>query len=651
MVAKDISIEQFDDTTYEPTRLMYWPSTSSNGEFIFEVQDGLFLDPDSILARYKNWRDTTAWPVSSRQVSIVRHELVKQGDPLSKGGIIGAFCRTYSISEAIGRFLADVYSPSSMPCRFDYTPADSTAGLVVYDDKFAFSHHATDPAAGKLLNAFDLVRRHRFADLDENALLETPANKLPSFVAMQDLAAADEKVIETVDHEREERLKQEFSNPEDWKKLLERDRSGNVKPTLKNLNLIMIHDEALKGIVFNEHADAMEIISDIPWRHPSKFWRDQDDAQLECYIDTHYASFPKRFLLTAVTKATDDRSYHPIKQYFDTLPVWDGVKRVETIFVDYLGAEDSVYTRTVTRKLFCGAVMRILQPGIKFDSMVVMNGPQGAGKSTLIAKLAGEWFSDSLQLTETKDKTAAEKLQGYWIIEIGELAGINKAEVETLRGFISRQNDIYRASYGKRAVPHLRQCVFFGTTNAVTGYLRDVTGNRRFWPIKTPGSKNKQSWQITSDEVKQFWAEALVYAKQGEKLYLPPEVEKLAQLEQQGALEEDEREGVVRAYLDQLLPNEWPGMDLFARRNYLNGTEFGETQHVGTNVRKTVSNMEIWCECFGRDRSALSRRDSNSIQAIMARIEGWSKPEFRDNTGLFGQQRCYVRLDDKSDVQ
>ena len=98
--------------------------------------------------------------------------------------------------------------------------------------------------------------------------------------------------------------------------------------------------------------------------------------------------------------------------------------------------------------------------------------------STLIAKLAGEWFSDSLQLTETKDKTAAEKLQGYWIIEIGELAGINKAEVETLRGFISRQNDIYRASYGKRAVPHLRQCVFFGTTNAVTGYLRDVTGNR-----------------------------------------------------------------------------------------------------------------------------------------------------------------------------
>ena len=166
----------------------------------------------------------------------------------------------------------------------------------------------------------------------------------------------------------------------------------------------------------------------------------------------------------------------------------------------------------------------MLNPGCKFDTMLVLNGSQGIGKSTLIAKLGGEWFSDSLSLNDTKDKTAAEKLQGYWILEIGELAGLRKAEVETLRSFLSRQNDIYRASFGKRTTPHPRQCVFFGTTNAESGYLRDTTGNRRFWPVKTPGGGSKRSWDVTQEDVLQIWAEVMHYVKAGEKLYLDPEV-------------------------------------------------------------------------------------------------------------------------------
>ena len=139
---------------------------------------------------------------------------------------------------------------------------------------------------------------------------------------------------------------------------------------------------------------------------------------------------------------------------------------MDTLLIDYLGADDNAYTRAVTRKTLCAAVCRVQKPGCKFDSMLVLNGPQGIGKSTLISRLAGEWFSDSLSLNDTKDKTAAEKLQGYWILEIGELAGLRKTEVETLRSFLSRQNDIYRAAFGKRATPHPRQCIFFGTTNA-----------------------------------------------------------------------------------------------------------------------------------------------------------------------------------------
>ncbi|WP_223144664.1 virulence-associated E family protein [Corynebacterium poyangense] len=165
--------------------------------------------------------------------------------------------------------------------------------------------------------------------------------------------------------------------------------------------------------------------------------------------------------------------------------------RVDTLLVDYLGAEDSAYTRAVTRKTLCAAVKRVWEPGSKFDSMLVLNGPQGIGKSTLIAKLAGQWFSDSLNLSDTKDKTAAEKLQSYWILEVGELAGLRKTEVETLRSFLSRQNVIYRAALGRRATPHPRQCMFFSTTNAESGYLRDTTGNRRFWPVITPGTGTK----------------------------------------------------------------------------------------------------------------------------------------------------------------
>lgn len=186
-VAEDIGMELFDDTTYEPSRLMYWPSTSADGEFFFRDIPGTFLNPDSVLERYADWRDSSSWPVSSRQKAVVSREMKKQADPLSKEGIVGAFCRTYSIEEAIRIFLPDVYQESMMPERFDYIPADSQAGVVIYEGKFAYSHHATDPACGKLLNAFDIVRIHKFGEQDDKAEEGTDSGKLPSFKAMFDL--------------------------------------------------------------------------------------------------------------------------------------------------------------------------------------------------------------------------------------------------------------------------------------------------------------------------------------------------------------------------------------------------------------------------------------------------------------------------------
>lgn len=640
MVAKEIGIDLFDDTTYEACRLMYWPSTSANGEFFYKTKDGPLLDPDAYLAKYADWRDASTWPVSSRQSEAVRRSITQQADPLEKPGIVGAFCRAYTIEEAIETFLSDVYEPSSMNGRYDYIPADSAAGVVVYDGKFAYSHHATDPVCGKLLNAFDLVRLHKFRELDENAGLDTPPGKLPSFKAMSDLALGDDKVKTVFAEERIAQAAAEFSD-EDWQNGLELDKSGHVKNTLHNLTIILENDPNLKGVVFNQLLDGMEIKGEVPWKHPSKFWRDADDAQLISYVDAHYGTFSARNYDIAVTKVADDRAYHPIREFIESLPEWDKVPRVDTLLVDYLGAGDTAYVRAVTRKTLCAAISRVLRPGCKFDSMLVLNGPQGVGKSTLIAKLAGEWFSDSLNLGDTKDKTAAEKLQGYWILEIGELAGLKKAEVETLRSFLSRQNDIYRAAFGKRATPHLRQCVFFGTTNAESGYLRDTTGNRRFWPVKTPGSGKKQSWNLTHEEILQIWAEALVYVRQGEKLYLSTEMDALAKDEQREAMESDEREGLVREYLDTLLPERWAEMDLFERRNFLTGSDFGGLQEKGTVKRTNVSNMEIWCECFGKERANLRRTDSNELTGILARL-GWKREESKVRIPLYGPQYVFV---------
>ena len=640
MVAKEIGIDLFDDTTYEACRLMYWPSTSANGEFFYKTKEGPLLDPDAYLAKYADWHDASTWPVSSRQSEAVRRSITQQADPLEKPGIVGAFCRAYTIEEAIETFLSDVYEPSSMNGRYDYIPADSAAGVVVYDGKFAYSHHATDPVCGKLLNAFDLVRLHKFRELDENVGLDTPPGKLPSFKAMSDLALGDDKVKTVFAEERIAQASAEFSD-EDWQNGLELDKSGHVKNTLHNLTLILENDPNLKGVVFNQLLDGMEIKGEVPWKHPSKFWRDADDAQLISYVDTHYGTFSARNYDIAVTKVADDRAYHPIREFIESLPEWDKVPRVDTLLMDYLGAGDTAYVRAVTRKTLCAAISRVLRPGCKFDSMLVLNGPQGVGKSTLIAKLAGEWFSDSLNLGDTKDKTAAEKLQGYWILEIGELAGLKKAEVETLRSFLSRQNDIYRAAFGKRATPHLRQCVFFGTTNAESGYLRDTTGNRRFWPVKTPGSGKKQSWNLTHEEILQIWAEALVYVRQGEKLYLSPEMDALAKDEQREAMESDEREGLVREYLDTLLPERWAEMDLFERRNFLSGSDFGGLQEKGTVRRTSVSNMEIWCECFGKERANLRRTDSNELTGILARL-GWKRADNKVRIPLYGPQYIFV---------
>lgn len=646
-LAEQIGIELFDDSTYEPSRLMYWPSTSSDGEFIYREIDGSLVDPDKVLASYKDWRDAATWPVSSRQDAIVKRSIQKQENPLEKEGLIGAFNRSYTVTEAIDAMLPDVYQPSVMPGRYDYVPADSSAGVVVYDDVFVYSHHATDPCCGKLMNAFDVVRLHKFGHLDAKADENTAVGKLPSFKAMQDFVSKNGKVRETLARERQEEAVRDFQDDNvDWQKTLEIDNQGKVKDTITNIATVIRYDGNLQNIVYNEFKDTIDVIGELPWSQVKPGWNDSDLANAKVYFERVYGIWsPVKFKDALLAVVSSERVYHPVKEYFATL-TWDGIKRIDTLLIDYFGAEDTPYTRAVIRKTLVAAVARIFEPGKKFDCILVLNGPQGKGKSTFFALLGMQWFSDSLSIADMRDKTAAEKLQGYWILEVSEMNGIKKMDVETVKSFVSRQDDKFRQAYGVNVESHPRSCIIVGSTNSESGFLRDVTGNRRFWPVHVPGTGKHRPWELKDAD--QIWAEAIELYRSGEELFLKGKEAEEAYKMQQDAMESDDREGIVAEYLERLLPDNWNGMDIYQRRSFLGGGEFDTQDVTGTIRREKVCVMEIWCECFGKERQNIKKADSYEIEGILNKIGGWKRYD-ANSTGktkvpLYGVQKTFVRI-------
>lgn len=210
LVANWIGIESFDDTTYQPNRLMYWPSCPKDGEYIFDWQDGPWLDVETVLNTYEDWHDVKQWPVSSRQKSQLRKATDKQGDPLSKPGVVGAFNRAYTIPAAIERFLPDTYAPAG-DGRYTYTAGHTVGGLVLYENEsFAYSHHDTDPCSGQLCNAFDLVRIHLYGEQDIGSESK-PINERPSYFAMKQLIQSDSAVLAEIKTDRTSAL-EDFSS-------------------------------------------------------------------------------------------------------------------------------------------------------------------------------------------------------------------------------------------------------------------------------------------------------------------------------------------------------------------------------------------------------------------------------------------------------
>lgn len=426
---------------------------------------------------------------------------------------------------------------------------------------------------------------------------------------------------------------------EDVIQQLEHDDKGNIKKSAFNVQQILdsrIFNKVLGYDVFRQR----EVIgNDLPWRKrelpnkPYEQWKSADDAQLRHFLSYNFGIKSKEMIMDALTHTFHKHSFHPVKIYIKTVP-WDRQPRVETFFIDYLGADDTPYTRAVARKWFTAAVKRIYEPGCKFDYMPVLVGEQGVGKSTAIQKLAPDFFNDSLRNFDIKE--SGEILQSAWIIEIGELAAMKKSEEEEMKGFLSRQVDVFRPAYARTAQEFPRHCVFMGTTNNYQ-FLKDTTGNRRFLPIQVSSNRKFTPWDDLDEmTVAQLWAEAHAFYAAGESIDLEDEIKEVAKIIQAEYTESDVREGVIHDYLEMKLPLEWDLMSVLERKQFFQDGKQGSVE------REFVCVMEIWKECLGEYEDP-SRMDSNKIIGILSKL-GWkpkapSKKRFKH----YSTQRAYVR--------
>lgn len=650
-IASSLNIELFDQSTYDVNRLMFWPSVSSDSEYFFDYQDAEWLDPDYVLSQYTDWRNVEEWPRAGAYDENMRKHIDKQSDPREKSGLIGAFCKAYTIHDAIEHILPDVYAKVDAE-RYTYTHGSTAAGAIVYDDIFLYSHHGTDPASGILCNAFDLVRIHKFGHLDkEQKKQQSDPTKKASFKAMEEFVRNDKRVKVQIAEEKLADAKHEFEFFDDedidtsWCAELSVNRNGDYESSSKNINLILQKDQVLSGAYSLNVFDNRRYLSrDMPWRKlqitgEMEPIRDVDFSGIRNYIECVYGIASSLKIDDAFAIEVEHRKFHPICDYLNSLK-WDGKSRVDTLLIDYFGCDDTPFTRAAIRKSLCAAVARVFRPGTKYDMVLILVGPQGTYKSTFIKKLGVKWFSDTL--TTVQGKEAYEQLQGAWIIEMAELSALKKSEVEPIKQFISKCEDSFRPAYGRTVEIYKRQCVFFGTTNN-SDFLRDNTGNRRFNPVNINLERATKSVRdhLTDDEVAQIWAEAYEMYKNGEPLYFNEKESILAKAAQHLHTPIDERRGVIENFLERLLPDDWEQMDIFSRRNWLEDP----LSKAGKHERQYVCMAEIWCECLGKDKTEMSRYATREINDILKTLDNWEFVQSTKKFNLYGTQRYFKRKD------
>lgn len=403
----------------------------------------------------------------------------------------------------------------------------------------------------------------------------------------------------------------------EWMKRLERNQNKSIKSNRRNVQIILENDENLKNIGrLNEFSGFKEIYHTPKWRRTNdveSLWSDFDDSQIRTYLDVHYGINNEASINDVLNNMFYDNSYHPVRSYLRELN-WDGNNRLETLFINFLGADDSDYTKQVTKIMLVGAVTRIFNPATKFDTALILIGSQGVGKSYVLSRLGGEWFNESINSFSGDE--ALMKLRNSWIIELAELSAMKSSEVEEVKAFISATVDTYRPKYSRNISRFPRQCVFFGSTNNYE-FLKDKTGNRRFLPLPVNKESRKKNpfEELTDEYVNQVWAEAYHLYSQDTPIHITDDsVQRRAEQLQHEHMSDDGLKGVIEEYIS---------------KNFMN----------------RVCARQIWFEALGNIKQP-KRHDISDINEVLRSLDGWKEYDSPKWFGKHGAQRGFYKSTD-----
>ena len=491
--------ESIDHSSFTPNQCMFFPVCPRDTEYFFDYIDGPWIDPGEVLTRA-----AAVLPSLPAEAVAVPGRAREQADPAAKPGAIGAFCRAYDVPAVISEFLSDVYLPTVNADRYTYAKGSTFGGLVVYDGKFAYSHHATDPAHGTLCNAFDLVRIHKFGHLDSEAAAGTPTQELPSFRAMINFVNADPEAAALIQQERRAEIDDEF---DDGQTTGEKPSKGPGRKKRERLSIDALKMEMAArgwGVRLNDITLNFEYSGLSP--EGERLTGDNLVADLHDQLGGLYTGVTQSTLEMYIHRVGRAQHFNPVLDLLRNT-VWDGVDRFPQLMT-LIGVDDEL-SKTLIRKWSLQSIALLfndLERPYGAAGALTFNGDQGFGKTELCRKLAIKeaWFSEGSKLNRF-DKDCARRIVTRWIAELGELEqSFRLADVESLKTFITSNIDRYRLPYGHADLEIPRHTSICATCNSQK-FLQDHTGNRRWWTVPFPRRIPRD--ELDDFDAVQYWAQ------------------------------------------------------------------------------------------------------------------------------------------------
>jgi len=627
--------DSFDSTTTEVARVMFLPAVCKDGKYEFAFQDGEALDVNSIIKE-----------INANRPPIIEAGERAQTHPRDRKGIVGAVNRAWTITEAIEKWLSDIYIKpgdfTEKAPRYRFHLSKGMPGATVYDDDgIMYSRHDTDPANSKRLDTFNLLKLHLHQD---------DYTKMRDWAQRQDLVIAELTDVESPFNVETE------GTVDDWPQYLKLSK-GLIADTPYNLQLILLNDPNLQHLfrinTLTYHIEVCRDMSCIGGRkgHINKTLEDADIQEVRIYLETcpTPVKASKQNVQDAVCQAARLVSYCPVKDYLDScIDTWDGIPRVETIFTDYLMIADNEITRAIARKVLAAVVWRVMKPGIKWEGVPVLWGPQGCGKTTFIQKLykssmfdpyPKNWINNTSVDYSQIDK-AIQRTKGFWGIELAELANSTMSNYsnEQMKAFISADRPVTRIPYDKYEVTLDRKCIFWGTTN-IWQYISDQTGSRRFLPLDCGAVTSQDKYEclqkIHSMPVDQIWAEVMTYY-QYEALFFTPEEEEKLRCLRETHTEESAYETILTKFLGTRIPLNWNEKTPLERREYF----LMGGQKDAAVLRHTITMAEIMYEGIGRPVHEFTRKQMRELEVTLFNL-GWTTMPYAMTT-IYGSSKSYT---------